>query len=132
MGNTTQTESPREKAIRRVMRNVARRVVNAGPLPVQAEDGSYPIVVMLPDETVADMEDRRDRIGRDCNVIVAFPDRMTLIAMRDGIRDDPAEVHPDSTMEMLVYYLKNNPDTVPAIRVGSSTAPLLEELAYAF
>lgn len=114
------------------MRSVARRVVNSGPLPVQAHDGSYPIVVMLPEETVADMEDRRNRLSRDSNVVVAFPDRMVVIAMRDGIRDDPAEVHPESTMEMLVYYLKSNPETTPAIRVGKTTAPLIEELAYAF
>jgi hypothetical protein len=126
------TESPREQAIRRVMRSISRRVVNAGPLPVQAEDGSYPIVVTLPDDTVADMEERRNRISRDVNVVVAYPERMVLIAMRDAVRDNPAEIHPDSTMDMLVLFLKTTSDEKPAIRVGSKTAPRLEELAYAF
>jgi hypothetical protein len=114
------------------MRSISRRVVNAGPLPVQAEDGSYPVIVALPNDTVADIDDRRSRMSRDANVVVAYPERMVLIAMRDGVRDDPAEIHPDSTMDMLVYYLKNNPEDVPAIRVGSRTAPRIEELAYAF
>lgn len=125
-------ESARDQVIRRVMRNISRRVVNSGPLPVQASDGSYPIVVAMPDDSVADMEERRNRISRDINVVVAYPERMVLIAMRDAIRDDPAEIHPDSTMDMLVFYLKNAPQEVPAIRVGSKTAPRIEELAYAF
>lgn len=125
-------ETVRDRVIRRVMRNISRRVVNSGPLPVQAADGSYPIIVTLPDDTVADMEASRERISRDANVVVAYPERMVLIAMRDGVHEDPAEIHPDSTMGMLVYYLKNSGEQVPAIRVGAKTAPLLEELAYAF
>lgn len=125
-------ESARDRAIRRVMRSIARRVVNSGPLPVQAADGTYPLVVALPEDTVADMEERRNRISRDVNVVVAYPERMVLIAMRDAVRDDPAEIHPDSTMDMLVYYLKNSGEQMPAIKVGSKTAPRLEELAYAF
>lgn len=114
------------------MRSISRRVVNAGPLPVRAIDGSYPVVVALPDDTVADMEERRNRISRDANVVVAYPERMVLIAMRDAVRDDPAEIHPDSTMDMLVNYIKYNSETIPAIRIGSVTAPRIEELAYAF
>lgn len=125
-------ESARDRTIRRVMRSIARRVVSFGPLPVQAADGTYPLVVALPDDTVADMEERRNRISRDVNVVVAYPERMVLIAMRDAVRDDPAEIHPDSTMDMLVYYLKNSGEKTPAIKVGSKTAPRLEELAYAF
>lgn len=132
MGEVTAQETPRDQAIRRVMRSISRRVVAAGPLPVQAEDGSYPIVVALPEDSVGDMEERRQRVSRDVNVVVAYPDRMVLIAMRDGVREDPAEIHPDSTMDMLVFYLKRSTDPVPAIRVGSRTAPKIEELAYAF
>ena len=132
MDELTDNETPREQAIRRVMRSISRRVVHYGPLPVQAADGTYPIVVALPEDTVADTEDRRNRVGRNANVVVAYPERMVLIAMRDGVNDDPAEVHPDSSMDMLVLFLKNNPEDIPAIRVGSRTAPRIEELAYAF
>lgn len=132
MGEVTEQETPRDQAIRRVMRSISRRVIAAGPLPVQAKDGSYPIVVALPEDTVGDMEERRNRVSRDVNVVVAYPDRMVLIAMRDGVREDPAEIHPDSTMDMLVLYLKSSTESVPAIRVGSRTAPKIEELAYAF
>lgn len=69
-------ETPREQAIRRVMRSISRRVVNSGPLPVRAKDGSYPVVVALPEDTVADMDERRHRIGPDVNVVVAYPDRI--------------------------------------------------------
>jgi len=114
------------------MRNLARRAVNYGPLPVRAADGTYPVIVMLPNDTVGDMEARRDRISRDVNVVVAYPDRMVLIAMRDAVRDDAAEVSPDSDMEMLVLFLRQHPDSTPAIRVGTVEAPLIEDLAYAF
>jgi hypothetical protein len=114
------------------MRSISRRVVNAGPLPVQAKDGSYPVIVALPEDTVSDMDERRNRISRDVNVVVAYPERMVLIAMRDSVRENPAEIHPDSTMDMLVLYLKSSSEVVPAIRVGSRTAPRIEELAYAF
>lgn len=130
MGN--EAETSREQATRRVMRSISRRVVNSGPLPVQAADGTYPIVVALPDELVTDMEERRSRISREVNVVVAYPDRMVLIAMRDGDSDDPAEIHPDSTMDMLVYYLRNTSVATPSIRIGNASAPLLEDLAYAF
>ena len=130
------TETPRDRVIRRVMRNISRRVVNSGPLPVQATDGSYPIVVTLPEDTVADMEERRNRINRDANVVVAYPDRMVLIAMRDGVREDPQEIPPTTTMAMLVLFLQNAGEDVPAIRVGVASERLdemdLEELAYAF
>jgi hypothetical protein len=132
LSKSTEGESTRDQAIRRVMRSISRRVVNAGPLPVQAKDGSYPVVVALPDDTVADMEERRNRIGRDVNIVVAYPERMVLIAMRDAVREDPAEIHPDSTMDMLVFYVRNHSEDSPAIRVGSKTAPRIEELAYAF
>jgi hypothetical protein len=114
------------------MRSISRRVVNFGPLPVQAKDGSYPVIVALPDDTVSDVEDQRDRISRDANIVVAYPERMVLIAMREAVRDDPAEIHPDSTIDMLVLYIKSHSEEVPAIRVGSKTAPRIEELAYAF
>jgi hypothetical protein len=126
------SETPREQAVRRVMRSISRRVVNFGPLPVKAKDGTYPVIVTLPDDTVSDMEDQRNRVSRDANIVVAYPERMVLIAMRDAVRDDPAEIHPDSTMDMLVVYIKSHTDDVPAIRVGSKTAPRIEELAYAF
>ncbi len=125
-------ESPREKATRRAMRSISRRVVNSGPLPVRAADGNYPVVVVLSDDTVGEMEERRNRIGRDANVVVVYPERMVLIAMRDAQRDNPAEINPDSSMDMLVLYLKQSGEDVPAIRVGAKTAPRVEELAYAF
>lgn len=114
------------------MRNLARRAVNYGPLPVQAQDGTYPVVVMLPEDTVGDMEERRGRVGRDVNVVVAYPERMVLIAMRDAIREDAAEVHPDSAMDMLVLFLREHHGETPAIRIGTVDAPLIEDLAYAF
>ncbi len=131
------TESGRDRVIRRVMRSISRRVVNSGPLPVQGSDGSYPIVVALPEDTVADMEARRDRISRDANVVVAFPERMVLIAMRDAAREDPQEIPSTMTMAELVLFLQNAGQDVPAIRVASpdDLVPedvVLEEMAYAF
>ena len=117
------------------MRSISRRVVNFGPLPVQAVDGSYPVVVALPDDTVADMEDRRNRISRNANVVVAYPDHMVLIAMRDGNSEDPQEIDSGVTMDMFVHFLRNAGEDVPAIRVSSTNVPLpedVQDLAYAF
>lgn len=132
MARIPEPESSRDIVVRRVMRNLARRAINHGPLPVQAEDGTYPVVVVLPEDTVGDMEERRSRVGRDANVVVAYPDRMVLIAMRDAVRENAAEVHPDSPMDMLVIFLREHPDENPAIRVGARMAPRIEDLAYAF
>lgn len=132
MARPARPEAPRDVVVRRVMRNLARRTVNHGPLPVQAADGTYPIVVVLPDDSVGDMEARRSRVGRDANVIVAYPDRMVLIAMRDAVREDAAEIHPDSPMDMLVIFLRAHPDETPAIRVGTEASRRIEDLAYAF
>lgn len=132
MSHAPDDDTPRDATIRRVMRNLARRAINLGPLPVQTDDGEYPVIVMLPDDSVGDMEQRRNRVSRDANIVVAYPERMVLIAMRDAVREDPAEVHPDSTMDMLVEYLRTHPDAAPAIRVGTLSAPLVEDLEYAF
>lgn len=130
---TRDQESRREIATKRVMRAVSRRVMFS-PLPVKASDGSYPVIVALPDDTMGNIEARRDRIGRDVNIVVAFPERMTIVAMRDGNSVDPAPVSADSTIEMLVAWLRVNPDQIPSIRITPSSAvtPQLEEMEYVF
>lgn len=132
------TETERDRATTRVMRAVARRSIVLGPLPVRASDGTYPVIVTLPDDTLDYMETRRDSIGRDSNVVVAFPERMVLIAMRDGQSDDAAPIHRDQMMAMFVYWLQNTDMNRPAIRVAdkepgeSSSRPRTEDLAYIF
>lgn len=130
-GNDATPMTARDTAVRRVMRSVSRRVM-VTPLPVQAPDGSYPVIVALPDDTMGSIELRRDRIGRDVNIVVAYPERMAVIAMRDGQSDDPAEVSPSSTIGMLVAWLRATPDERPAIRVAPMTSPVLEEMEYVF
>lgn len=128
--------SVRDLAITRVMRAVARRSVVLGPLPVKAHDGSYPVIVTLPDDTLGFMEDSRNDIGRNANVFVAFPERIVLIAMRDGQSDDAAPVDPRASMAMFVSWLENTDMKRPAIRVeragAESARPRVEELAYVF
>lgn len=130
------TQSKRDRATTRVMRAVARRSVVLGPLPVQADDGSYPVIVTLPDDTLGYMENRRKNIGRDANVVVAYPDRMVLIAMRDGQREDAAPVDADASMALFVSWLQSTDMDRPAIRVtaraDSRPRPSVEELAYVF
>ncbi len=126
--------SDRDRATTRVMRAVARRSIVLGPLPVRADDGTYPVVVTLPDDTLEYMESRRNNIGRNANVMVAFPERMVLIAMRDGDSDDAAPVDADLTMGMFVYWLQNTDMKHPAIRIAErvETRPVVEEVAYVF
>ena len=130
------TQTERDRATTRVMRAVARRSVVLGPLPVRAEDGSYPVIVTLPDDTLGYMESRRNHIGRSANVIVAYPERMVLIAMRDGQSDDAAPVDSDASMALFVSWLQNTDMQRPAIRVTkraeTAARPRVEEIAYVF
>lgn len=125
-------ESPREQAMRRVMRSLPRRMASVGPLPVVGVDGSHPVVVLLPDDTVEEMETRRLRFGGEVNVVVAYPNNMVMFPMRQNDRDDSMEIHPDASMDMLVVYLRQTGESTSSIRIGARASLPLEELAYAF
>ena len=124
------TETLRETAIRRVMRTVARHG-NTAPL-VRDPEGRAPIVVALPDDAVADVEAQRERLGGVANLFVAYPDKLILLNMVPTIEVyDVADVHPNSTIDMVLGWLRARPEETGTIRVGITVSQDVRELEYA-
>ena len=129
----------RSTATRRVMKTVARRAA-VEPLPVQARDGSTPIVVALPEDTLKYVVSMVDRFGGHANVFVAFPESLKLIDFTIDHGDITASVHDQTghasmTMAMYVAYLGLNPGTNVNLKVDMSSnadAQSVRDVAYAF
>lgn len=134
MKDMAKFETDYDKATRRVMQTVAR-VLAKRPLPVRLEDGTSPIVVALPSDSVATLDARLARAGGSANIFVAYPEKLMLVAARDEhLDDDVADIHPDSTVDMMILWLKSTPKGTGSIRVGEvvADAPRVEEMEYAF
>jgi len=126
----------REKVIRRVMRTVAREQARS-PLPVRLEDGSSPLVVALPGDSVADVFERVGGFGGSANLIVAYAERLKLLSIELNASSEtrePADVHPVASIGMLCDWLDCTPDGSAQIRINDAFAapPVVRELAYAF
>lgn len=108
------------------------------PLPVVLDDGSTPVVVALPDDTIESVYRRIEKFGGAANVFVAYPENARLIEM--SIADDgepPAEQsgHGHMSMAMYVDFLLLNPGEASriTIAVGESVATHeTRELHYSF
>lgn len=131
------SDAERNRTVSRVMRTVARMGAR-GPLPVSTADGVSAIVVALPSDRIADVEDRRIRIGGKVNLFVAYTDRLVLLAMNDlEDDDDTIPVSPDSDMDMLVTWLKSTATQSGSIRLTAAkhampSIPVVQEFSYAF
>lgn len=129
--------NPRSLATRRVMKTIARRA-HEQPLPVRRPDGTFPVIVALPDDTVVDVGDQVARSGDRANVFVAFDSDLVLIefVVQHGAPDQDAQVaHEATSMAMYVELLKLDPThscTVSISRDSAATAPSLRRVAYAF
>lgn len=128
----------RSLAVRRVMKTVARRSL-LKPLPVQASDGTRPVVVALPEDDLKSVIRRTEEFGNAANVFVPFPDSLALIEFYVDHSDAGAaadqEAHQNSSVAMYVEFLKlhNGPAKVQVSLSESASAPHgLEQLAYAF
>ncbi len=129
----------RSTATRRVMKTVARRTP-VEPLPVQMRDGSTPIVVSLPEDTLKYVVAMVDRFGGRANVFVAFPESLKLIDFSIDHNDIYASDHDQRghssmTMAMYVAYLGLNPGTNVNLKVDLSSnadAQSVRDVAYAF
>lgn len=106
----TYTTDDRLRAIKRVGVSLAK-IQAHHRLPVQLPDGSFPVVVALPTDTLSQVQELVARSG-SANVFVAYDDRMTVIAFRAGAAETPAEftvnVNPGSDADMLVQLLQAN------------------------
>jgi hypothetical protein len=134
MTDMTEFETEYDQATRRVMQAVARRVAH-NPLPIRLEDGTSPIVVALPTDTVEAIDARLARAGGSANIMVAFPDKIMLItALTAEYDNDIADVAPNSTVEMLIEWLQSTTTGTGSIRLREPrhSLPRVEELEYAF
>lgn len=128
--------SERSLATRRVMKTVARRTA-AEPLPVRAEDGTYPIVVSLPDDKLLDVARHVKReFNGAANVFVTLPDHIALINFSFASQEDSSpdrQMAGDATsMAMYVEYLKmhDGPASITIDMAAASSA--VRDIAYAF
>jgi len=127
----------RSLATRRVMKTVARRAVEQ-PLPVRLSDGTFPIIVTLPDDTVVSVGDRVRKVGGRANVFVAFSTDLALVeflAEATAGEGGSQIAHEDTSMAMFVELLKLHPGESCNITISrnvSASAPSVRSLAYAF
>ena len=129
---TDYAESPRERATHRVMRSLPKVLLNNG-LAIKNEDGVSRLVVVLPDDTVQEMEERRLAMGGNATVIVAYPDHMVVIPLLEGERGDTAEIYPTSEMSMLIEWLRTPTSTGSfRLRAPKHAKSILQEHDYAF
>lgn len=124
------TETIRETAVRRVMRTVARR--RRSDDMVKDQDGRFPIIVALPDDTVEHVESQRLRLGGVANLFVAYPDKLVMLEITDddGGDADPADVHPGATIEMVLAWIRQKPTQSGTIHIGIAVAQDMREMEY--
>lgn len=129
----------RGTAIRRVMKTVARRAVVA-PLPIQADDGTRPVVVALPDDTLKGVVERIMEFGGRANVFVAYPDDLALVELSVGAHEDSHDdegndlAHAATTMSMYVdvLFAAGGPVSIDLNVSDSAFAQSVQKLTYAF
>ena len=89
----------------------------------------------LPEDHLSTIEDQRLRAGGDVNLFVAYPDTFTLVTMTNGEGDgnegDAADVHPDSTIDMVLYWLREQPAAKGSIKVGVDVLSDVKDFDYA-
>lgn len=83
------------RATRKVMKAIA-----TGPtrvrLQYRAEDGTFPLVVALPNENIADVAERVRSVGGSANVAIAFAKNFRIISMTGVDVELNPEEHEDS------------------------------------
>ncbi len=117
----------RNEATQRIMKALARLVATE-PLPVRLDDGSSPVVIAVPEEPVKDMLDRLHRAGGAANVVIDYVDSFSVVSfyssdIPNAASDDPADVHHNSNVGMLIDWIHAQPDGSAAFRMNGSEAP---------
>lgn len=114
----------RNEATQRIMKALARLVATE-PLPVRLDDGSTPVVVAVPEEPVQDMLARLHRAGGAANVVVDYVDSFYVAsffssALPAAAVGDPADVHNNSNVGMLIDWLLAQPHGAGAFRMNGA------------
>jgi hypothetical protein len=125
----------RDSATRRVMKTIAR-TFDHETLPLVLPDGSRPIVVALPNETISEVVSRVMSIGGRANVAVAFADRFQTFVMNNNASTSlkVIEITQDISVGYFLIRLEQNPGKsmrlkfrdvdadVPVVTVGMAYA----------
>lgn len=133
-------EIERDTATRRVIRSLARMQQNL-VLPVQLPDGSKPVVIALPHDSLSEIESKVAHYG-SASVIVAYSDHMSIIAFEKTTGElfstsaSGATVHGDSDIDMLIHLLREQQSSNLAISITKQPLPQtvrpVQELQYSF
>jgi hypothetical protein len=124
-------ETKRDQATRRVMRSLPSIAASGGLVP---GNDDVPLLIMLPDDTVAHLTESLARVGGTANVVIAFPDRILLMSVVPGILD---ENHVDTSehadVHMLTDWIGSVPDNTASFSVKTSAvhAVPVRQLSYA-
>lgn len=132
-------KNDRTIATRRVMKTLAR-YVSMRSLPIRLADGTSPVVVALPGDSVESLVEQIRTAGGQANVLVAFPEHIMLVGLGDAASTQPiqdyAEVHRLSDVGMLLEWMKTLPESGGAFNVHSDEnphrRPSVREMDYVF
>lgn len=124
-------ETKRDQAIRRVMRSLPG-IAASGVLVTENSDA--PLLVMLPDDTVAYLSDALARVGGTANVMIAFPERILLLTITPSVlEENHVEANASAELQMLVDWIGAVPENTASFSVQTASAhPVpVRQLSYA-
>lgn len=132
------TEIARAVALRRVGKSLAR-IQQHHALPITLEDGTSPVVIVLPTDLIGTVQKQIAPFA-GANVVVAYEDHMTLIAFQQSPvingTQETMPVSPDSEIGMLVDLMKTHKEHGVHIKIQdhhvTETASEVAQFDYAF
>lgn len=124
-------ETRRDQAIRRVMRSLPG-IAASGALLAERTDA--PLLVMLPEDTVAYLSHSLSRVGGMANVAIALPDTILLLTVTPGtLEENHVEANASADLQMLVDWIGAVPENTASFSVQTASAHSLpvRQLSYA-
>lgn len=121
-------------AHRRVMKSLARLHAHEGNsvLPIRREDGTAPILIVVPEEAVGQVAQKAKTMGACVNLIVAFADYFRILVWDNDAAEEEevVDVNPAANMEMLCTLMDSNAGSA-SFNIVHVTTPV-RELEYQF
>ena len=113
-------ETKRDQAIRRVMRALPGIAASGALVP---DESDSPLLVVLPDDTVAHLSDELARVGGTANVMIAFPEKILLLRVTPGVlEENHVEADSAADLQMLVDWIGAVPENTASFSVQSARA----------
>lgn len=117
----------------RVMKSISRLLARRDIFPIRREDGTAPIVITLPDDTIGEVSQWVKETGGCANVILADRNGFSISVWDDDAlpTDDAIDLYAHTNMAMLRAWTGIKPDGIASFNVIASVAQA-KELAYQF